>query len=110
MTLGFSAVYSVTLTGLYPPNCSLYSLFFYKQLAYHEAKSAPPLFRQDDLRANEADFPRPHRGDLVPVLGRDPARGDRLALADLPGFERRELEPLEGKGDLRQGHGVGRLE
>src|SRR5260370_27681869 len=83
----------------------------------------PLLFGQDDLRANEADCSCPHRGDLaqcddllsgteqrdpVALLRSNPARGDRLALADLPRFERRELETLEGEVDLRQRDGVGR--
>src|SRR6266542_1608504 len=108
-------------------NSGLYSLFFYKQAAYHDSSGLfqGRLFHQDDLWADEADLPGAHGRDLaqgddffggpeerdpVSLLRREAAKRNRLPLANLPGFERGQPQALEGEGDLREGDRVRRTE
>src|SRR5687768_2903480 len=107
--VGFFSRCSVTFTD--PP--ALYSHFFQTS----QTTTGRKLFRQHQLGANEGDPAGPDGCHLaerdhlvgraderhpVALLRRDAPRGDRLTLADLPGLQGREPDPLEREVDPRE--------
>src|SRR4030095_14930654 len=133
----FPDSYSVTFTQ--PPNDSIYSLFSISGEAYHRIdtlcrggprgrpggddppyellQNDPRLDQRDpavsdrvDLAQREHVVVRGQQRDPVPLLRLDAARGDRLAPANLPGLQRRELDPGEREGHAREGNRMGRCQ